>query len=120
MKNTRKNNASKKIKWNGHTYTSVKVFGEKMSKLFNENIYPHKVRYMLKNNLNYHGSKIIVVKNKTVKKVAVKAKEPLVWNNSWFNDYKDMADILDIKKSVIKACLREDIPLMGYHIDFMI
>ena len=112
--NTRKNNASKKVRWDGHTYTSVLVFCSKVSILFNENMYPHKARRLIKNNLNFHGHKITLISKRIKPEKIIQSKnDPLVWNNTFFDDYKDMADIMDVKKSVIKACLRNDEPFQG-------
>ncbi|GAG11654.1 unnamed protein product [marine sediment metagenome] len=122
--NTRKNNASKKVKWNGKTFISLKVFCEKVSKEFNENITPWLARKIIRSETTYHGHKIIVVKKRAKKPKAKKKEqftnEALVWNNTSFDNYKEMADILEVKKAVIKSCLRNDEPLQGDYIDFKI
>ena len=121
MKNPWKNNASKKVLWNGKRYTSLMVFCSKMSKEFNENMYPAKCRRLMKDNLSFHGHKIKYVSKQAKPVIKKKAQdEPLVWNNTSFDNYIEMANILDVKKSVIRTCLRKDEPFMNEYIDFKI
>ena len=123
MKNPRKNNASKKVRWNGKTYISLTVFCAKVSVMFDENITPWLARQIIRSETNYHGHKITIVKKRAKKpkvrknpKVEIQP-EPLVWNNTFFDDYKEMAEIMEVNKSVIKEALEKDIPFRSHYID---
>ena len=119
MKNPWKNNASKKVLWNGKRYTSVIVFCTKMETLFNERMYPAKVRRLMKSDLSFHGHKIKYASKQAKPVIKKKTQdEPLVWNNTSFDNIKDMSDILEVKKSVIRTCLRKDEPFQGNYIDY--